>query len=434
MEEKSRSKSSVAASSLARLDPVNPNPNPAARSDSHRAIKWLTYLMFMMFAMTTDSVGVIIPEVIREFKLSLTAASAFHYAPMGALAIAGISLGFLADRLGHKRSILLGLALFAGSSGLFSVGNGFVFFLCLLVGSGIAIGIFKTGALALIGEISTSNASHTRIMNAVEGFFGVGAIIGPAVVASLLKAGIAWKWLYVIAAALSLVLLITAALMRYPAASRAIPEPVNLRASLRMMRHPHAMGFAAGLFLYVAVECAIYVWMPTLFAGYRGSVPFMAAYAISIFFVLRAAGRFLGAWLLLRLDWTAALAVVSAAILACFAGSLLGGITLAVFLLPLSGLFMSIVYPTLNSKGISCFPKALHGTVAGLNLFFSCAAAALGPLAMGAVGDAFGGARSGFGLATGFAALLFAGLLLNWMLQPARSRLRTLDESEYAAT
>ena len=26
-------------------------------------IKWLTYLMFMMFAMTTDAVGVIIPEV-----------------------------------------------------------------------------------------------------------------------------------------------------------------------------------------------------------------------------------------------------------------------------------------------------------------------------------------------------------------------------------
>ena len=28
-------------------------------------IKWLTFLMFMMFAMTTDSVGVIIPEIIK---------------------------------------------------------------------------------------------------------------------------------------------------------------------------------------------------------------------------------------------------------------------------------------------------------------------------------------------------------------------------------
>ena len=38
----------------------------------------------------------------------------------------------------------------------------------------------------------------------------------------------------------------------------------------------------------------------------------------------------------------------------------------AVYLLPLSGLFMSMIYPTLNSKGISCFPKVEHGAVAGV--------------------------------------------------------------------
>jgi fucose permease len=40
-------------------------------------VKALTYLMFMMFAMTTDSVGLIIPEIIRTFQLSLTAAGTF---------------------------------------------------------------------------------------------------------------------------------------------------------------------------------------------------------------------------------------------------------------------------------------------------------------------------------------------------------------------
>ncbi len=39
-------------------------------------IKALTFVMFMMFAMTTDSVGVIIPEIIKQFSLSMTAASA----------------------------------------------------------------------------------------------------------------------------------------------------------------------------------------------------------------------------------------------------------------------------------------------------------------------------------------------------------------------
>jgi len=50
------------------------------------AIKALTFLMFMMFAMTTDSVGIIIPEIIKQFNLSMTAASAFQYATMGGIA------------------------------------------------------------------------------------------------------------------------------------------------------------------------------------------------------------------------------------------------------------------------------------------------------------------------------------------------------------
>jgi fucose permease len=33
-------------------------------------IKVLTFLMFMMFGMTTESVGVIIPKIIEEFHLT----------------------------------------------------------------------------------------------------------------------------------------------------------------------------------------------------------------------------------------------------------------------------------------------------------------------------------------------------------------------------
>ena len=61
--------------------------------------------------------------------------------------------------------------------------------------------------------------------------------------------------------------------------------------------------------------------------------------------------------------------------LLCVLGSLAGGPALAAWLLPLSGLFMSIIYPTLNSKGISCFPRARHGAAAGVILFFTATAA-----------------------------------------------------------
>ena len=401
------------------------------KQQSIAAIKALTFVMFMMFAMTTDSVGLIIPEIIKTFHLSLTAAGTFQYATMAGIALAGFFLGHLADTRGRKTTIVAGLTLFALSSYLFAAGNSFLYFSALLAVSGVGIGIFKTGALALIGDLSKSTAEHTSLMNTVEGFFGVGSIIGPAILARLLAAGASWKGLYILAGTICVLLILTALRARYPHTMKASQESMDLKHTVAAMKDRYALAFSLGAFLYVATETAIYVWMPTLLAGYRGSAAFLATYSVSIFFILRAGGRFLGAWMLERVYWTKALALFSGIILICFAGAMLGGATAGVYLLPASGLFMSVIYPCLNSKGISCFPKAEHGAVAGVILFFTCFSAVVGPLAMGAVSDAMGHPRYGFMLATGFAGLLFAGLLLNWIFDPTREVLTRLDEAEY---
>jgi fucose permease len=98
------------------------NSAPSSQRDLS-IIKWLTFFMFMMFAMTTDSVGVIIPEVIKEFHLSMTVGGAFHYAAMSGIAFAGFFLGYIADKIGRKKEHHLGtrivrvelLSVFSGS-------------------------------------------------------------------------------------------------------------------------------------------------------------------------------------------------------------------------------------------------------------------------------------------------------------------------------
>jgi len=401
-------------------------------NNSSALIKWLTYLMFMMFAMTTDAVGEIIKEVMKQFSLSMTAAGLLHYGPMTAIALGGILLGFLADKFGRKKTIILGLSLFAINSFLFLLGNTFAFFLSLLIISGFAIGIFKTAALALIGDITNSTKEHTSTMNLVEGFFGVGAIVGTFFVSYLVSKGIDWKYLYVFAAILCLVLIGLALSVTYPETKKVTDQKSGLRNTIKMTKDYYALGFSLSAFLYVAVESAIYVWMPTLLANYTGDFILAATYSLSIFFILRAAGRFLGAYIMSRYNWTWALTLFSAAIFICFIGSIVGKIEWAVILLPLSGLFMSVIYPTINSKGISCFPKAQHGAAAGIILFFTAAGAAFGPLSMGALSDSMGGnALAGFSLATLYAGVLFFGTLLNAIFDPTKIRLEKLNNSEY---
>ena len=401
-------------------------------SQGFSAARALICLLFFTFAMTSDAVGTIVSRVIVDLHVSLTAAGAFQYVPMAAIAIGAVTLGSLADRLGRQAAIVAGLALYGGSSLLFAFGSTFSVFVSLLALSGIGISVFKTGALALIGDLSPSANSHTRLMNAAEGFFALGSIVGPAAVALLLGAGLSWKWLYVAASVICAGLMILASRMRYPAGhARAAGTPpgdgpVAKGSTARVIKDPFALGFACVMMLYVAVESAVYVWMPTYVRTYRGSIGWLPLYGLTIFFLLRALGRFMGIWLLQHFHWSAVLAACGLFILTCFAGSVVGGVELGAWLLPASGLAMSVVYPTLNSKGISCFPKSEHGAAAGVLLFFTAAAAAWGPLAMGAVSDAYRDIRMGFVLAAVLALLMFIALLLNWLVDPTRRRLHTL--------
>jgi fucose permease len=271
-------------------------------------------------------------------------------------------------------------------------------------------------------------------MNMLEGFFGIGAIVGPAVLTYLLAAGLSWTWLYLLAGTLCLALIAVASLVRYPEPPSRAASSHGFDGTARAMKNPYVLAFSVGAFLYVGVEAAIYVWMPTLLEGYAGSAAALAAYSVSVFFLLRAAGRYLGAWMLTRYRWQGVLAVFSGIILLCFLLAVVGGAGWAVYTLPLSGLFMSVMYPTINSKGISCLPKADHGAGAGVILFFTCVSAVLAPLAIGAVSDAFGRIVYGFWLASGFAAVLFIGMLLNWLMNPARAVLEQVDRTEYGQT
>ena len=126
--------------------------------------------------------------------------------------------------------------------------------------------------------------------------------------------------------------------------------------------------------------------------------------------------------------------ICSGAIFLCFIISAICGVDMAVYALPVSGLFMSMIYPTINSKGMSCFKKSQHGAVSGVILFFTCVSAAIVPLAMGTISDHFGGeARFGFMFATALTAVLFGLLIFNAIKDPASDRLRTTDASEYGA-
>ena len=127
-------------------------------------VKTLTYAMFAMFAMTTDSVGIIIPEIVRTFRLSLTAAGTFPVRDDGAAlrwprllsGHARRSPGTAPDDY-HRPHALRGRVCFFLPPARASCSSSS----CMGL-SGLAIGVFKTGALALIGDHLQRRRPNTR--------------------------------------------------------------------------------------------------------------------------------------------------------------------------------------------------------------------------------------------------------------------------------
>lgn len=419
-----------------------------SKSSTARTVSLLTYAMFFMFAMTTDAIGKIISIVKPQLELSNTEASMFHFATMIGIAISAISLGWLADRYGRKPVIIIGLALYGLSSAAFFFGTNFLLYLSMLFAGGFAIGVFKTAALALIGDIVESTDEHTSKMNMLEGFFGIGAIVGPLLVGALIANGLSWKYVYLIAAAMCALMIFALVMTKFPEAAvhkANDEEKTGFLKSLSMVKSPVAVFFSLAIAFYVGAEAAIYVWLPEYLAPfftiteegkreYIGpkNIALLATNAVVFFFILRAIGRFMGVWILERFNWKHVMVVFTGAIFALYLISALTGRATATVLLPLTGIFMAMIYPTINSKAISCFKKEDHGAIAGLVLFFTAVAAAVLPLLMGWASDKFGGdLKAGFVVATTYAGLLFAFMLYNLIRDPAARALAARDEADY---
>lgn len=405
-----------------------------ARGDdfpSHGPPRLLIFLMFAIVAMAADAVGTTLPRIIADYRLDRTAAQAFHYITLSGIGIGGIALGFLADRIGHKAMILFGLSLFFLTSALFVGGNSPGLFILLLFVSGLGIGLFRSAALALIGALSRSTHGHAVTMNLVEGFVGIGAILGAVGVAVLLQSGTSWKEVYLIAALLCALLMAGTMASPLPHPAGLAGEEAGPRDMIRIMGDPHALLCTPLLMLCVATEMAVYVWAPVYFAGYQGANAAWAALVVSIFLLLRTAGRFAGAWLLSRFDWAAMLAMGSGAVVMLFALALIGGRPVAAFALPLTGLFLSVLYPTINSVGISGFDRGRHGSIAGILLFCTSTAMIVAPLAMAAVSERVGGTEYGMALGAAFSLLLAALCFWNFLKRPLAARLAERDRVDY---
>ncbi|MFD1786512.1 MFS transporter [Sphingomonas floccifaciens] len=413
---------------------------------THARLKLALFLTYAVFAILLNSVGTVILQSIAHFGVDKVAASTLEAFKDLPIAVVSFLVASFLPCIGLRRGMIAGLALVSVACLAMPMLDSFAATRLLFLATGVSFALVKVAIYSFVGLLTDTPHAHAALLNAIEGVFMLGVLAGYWLFALFIDpadpAGAGWLrvywWLAGIAGAAILLLLTVrfderAAFAADDADARPATPSGEFVAMLRLVATPLILVFVASAFLYVLVEQGVGTWLPTINREVLGLSAPMSVQAASIFAAGLAAGRLGAGVVVRRTGWQALLigCLVAMAMLLVLVLPLAeaeGGRTVTswadappvAYLLPLIGLCMAPIYPTLNSAILSAMPKRTQASVVGLIVVFSALGGTTGSFIVGRAFAAVGGIQAIYAMLVPIAALLvLVGLL---------GRLRTRDQ------
>jgi fucose permease len=363
---------------------------------------WALFLSYFTYGMITNVLGVIIPEVIKDYRLSLFAAGFLAFCFFLAYGLCSVPTGLLMDRFGAKPLVLAGMVLMAAGCLAIAWAHSYAIVLTMIFAVGVGVTILQTAGNPLIQHLDRPENYH-RNLTLTIGFCGIGAFLGPFVLTYLRGEGYHWQALYVFFAALSALLLIWLAFSGFPTRSGS-GDSFRLGQMGNLLKNPLVLTYALGIFCYVGAEVGTASWIVKFFErvhGVAGEVahaqaagflarfwPTLPALVVALFWGAQGGGRLISGAVLNRFGSRRILRVYGLLALASLLLADFGNRTVTAAAFIACGFFTSVLFTLMFSGTIHSF-VGNQGTISGL-LCTAILGGALVPPAVGWLGDRFG--------------------------------------------
>ncbi len=414
-------RSKVLATSAAENHEV---PIAMSMSDSSKILTAGAFFSFFAFGFVDNLKGPLLPEILRTEGMNYAQGGTFFLAAYVGFSIATLASGVLADMLSNRHVLLLSAGcLIVGAGGL-NIATSLLFLNLSMAIVGLGLGGIEVGANGLMVELHS--VARARYLNLLGTFHGVGSLTVPLVVAWLITVPLQWPQIYLCCVLLAIPLLAIFA----PARRGSLAEPVRqVKLEEQATRWSWSVGLRRGftwrmgwfyllISSYVAAELGLAAWLVEYLQEVQQVSVTASSLYLSSFFGLIVLGRFFGSWWVERVGYLRMVAIALCATFVCLGGGIFGPSEWT-WLLPFSGLFMSIVFPTVAAAVAAAHPTSV-GSILGLLFTFGGVGGALGPWVIGLVSQAYG---LSWGLATtlGFCAIALVALAV--LSRPQESRL-----------
>ncbi len=388
----------------------------APGSTNYSAMAMVTTLFFIWGFCTVIN-DAVIPHLQSIFGLNYLGASLIQLAFYGSYFIFAQPSGKLIERIGYKRSMVIGLLTMGGGALLFIPAAGlgqYAFFLAAEVVLAAGVTLLQVAAnpyVTILGPPATASSrlnltqAFNTLGDTVAPYIGGALIIGttavtthavptsgPALTAYRIHQASNIKVPFLAIAITVIVLALAIALYRFPRleVTRDFrPASLNIKQD-SVWNHPHLYLGAIAIFIYVGAEVSVGTFAAKYFADPKiGGLPLQEAVKLVTFYWGgMMVGRFIGSALMQRIAPAKVLTACGFGAGLLVLASLLGHGYFAVFTLIAVGLFNSIMFPTIFTLAVAELgPLTSRGS--GL-LVQAIVGGALFPVVMGYLADRIG--------------------------------------------
>jgi len=361
------------------------------------SIKISLYINYFVFAILLNSVGIVILKSQNIYHVSELSAATLEPFKDFSIAIISFLVASFLPRFGYKKSMLVALLIVTCACIGMYFGNSFLAARLLFACIGTSFALIKISVYSVIGLITNNTKEHNSMMSGIEGFFMFG-VSSAYFIFPFFNSDTdmnAWLNVYLFLALLSFMSFLFLLFSHFEEHKELVHPSLkeDFVAMFNLFPKKIVLIFLACAFLYVMIEQGIMTWLPTFNSRVLHLSENLSIMMASILAISLGTGRIFAGIITKRVTWFWVLSVciVGAMIMVIFVlpeaiqlrlekVTSIYQIPFLGFAFPLVGIFISPIYPLLNSVILSSLPKDVHSPMAGLIIVFSAVGGTLGSL------------------------------------------------------
>jgi len=363
------------------------------------------FLAFFVFGFTDNLKGPTLPPMLAELNFTYGTGGNIFFGEYLGFLIATLITGFLADRFGLKSVVILaGLFLGIGIGGYSTFQTALLLSASLFL-IGMGLGAIELGANAII--ISLYHERKGLYLNLMAVMHGLGSLVAPLFAGLLLGISISWRVVYRWDLLLIISFVIIFIFLRFPKAEET--TQLDFRHIPQIAFKGQLPWFYAAITFYVAAEIGMGSWLVTFLQDVRGASVASSTQALALFFGMIMIGRLIGGFFVHRIGYLRSILFMTIGGIVCLIAGLYGPKEISLFL-PLTGFFLSIIFPTITAA-VSDTHTVNANTILGVLFTFAGLGGIIGPWFIGWGSDLFG-LQKGFSIVIVFMAILLISVAI----------------------